>query len=172
MPGLPAVALEAYPTGLAQISSRGYDRRHQPSPSTSHHGSHQVSVQYQNITTDQQLRDYCRGLSSSGSIAFDTEFVSENTYRPVLCLIQVSSNGQLAVIDAMAVSDLTPFWEALADGDHETLVHSGRGELEVCLRAIDRVPAGLFDVQIAAALNGMHYPAGFSALISKVLGES
>ena len=60
-------------------------------------------MDYQNITTDSQLRDYCRELAGAGSIAFDTEFVSEHTYRPVLCLVQVAAGERLAVIDALAV---------------------------------------------------------------------
>jgi ribonuclease D len=129
-------------------------------------------VDHTSITTDGQLRDFCGELAQYDSIAFDTEFVSEHTYRPVLCLIQVAAGGRLAVIDALAVADLRPFWETIAAEGHETIIHSGRGELEFCLQAIDRLPARLFDVQIAAGLVGIEYPAGFSTLISKLLGES
>jgi len=111
-------------------------------------------VNYQNIVSDESLRDYCRKLVRAQTIALDTEFVSEHTYRPVLCLIQVAADGELAAIDAMAVSDLIPFWKTLAEPGHETIVHAGRGELEFCLEAIGRPPAGLFDVQIAAGLVG------------------
>ena len=90
----------------------------------------------------------------------------------MLCLIQVAAGGRLAVIDALAVADLRPFWETIAAEGHETIIHSGRGELEFCLQAIDRLPARLFDVQIAAGLVGIEYPAGFSTLIAKLLGES
>ena len=41
-----------------------------------------------------------RKLAQAKTIALDTEFVSEHTYRPVLCLIQVAADGELAVIDA------------------------------------------------------------------------
>jgi ribonuclease D len=126
-------------------------------------------VDHQEITTQGQLQDYCGELCRSESIALDTEFVSEHTYRPVLCLVQVAAQGQLALIDAMALEDLSPFWEAVARPGHDTIVHAGRSELEFCLRAIGRRPAGLVDVQLAAGLVGVEYPAAYSALISKVL---
>ena len=127
---------------------------------------------YQDITTAEQLRQYCRTLAHAKTVAFDTEFVSEHTYRPVLCLIQIAADGELAVIDGMTIDDLTPFWEAIAAPDHETIVHAGRSEMEFCWLSIGRWPAHLFDVQIAAALVGAEYPAGLSALISKFLGQA
>ena len=127
-------------------------------------------MHYQNITTEGQLREFCRDLPRHEAIAFDTEFVSEHTYQPVLCLIQVAAGQQLAVIDAMAMDDLSPFWEAIAEPGHETIVHAGRGEVEFSLQTIGRRPAGLFDVQIAAGLAGMEYPAAYSKLIGKLLG--
>ncbi len=130
------------------------------------------TVQYHDITTDDQLRHYCRKLAHAKTIAFDTEFVSEHTYRPVLCLIQVDADGDLAVIDAITVGDVTPFWEAIAAPGHETIVHAGRGEVEFCFLAIGRRPAQLFDVQIAAALAGAEFPAGLGTLISKLLGRT
>lgn len=129
-------------------------------------------VPYLNITTDEQLRTYCQRLAEAEWVAFDTEFVSEQTYRPVLCLVQVASPGQLALIDAMAVQDMTPFWEVIAQPSHETIVHAGRGEVEFCLRSVGRLPARLFDVQLAAGLIGIEYPAGFRTLISRILGQS
>ena len=124
------------------------------------------------ITTDEQLRDYCPRLAEATSIGFDTEFVSEHTYRPRLCLVQVVADGQAAMIDAMTIEDMTPFWEAIAQPGHETIVHAGRGEVEFCLHAVGRPPAGLVDVQIAAGLVGIEYPAGYGSLISKLLGVS
>ncbi len=127
-------------------------------------------MQYENITTDRQLEDYCREIADSESIAFDTEFVSEHTYRPVLCLVQVAAGGKLAVIDALAVEDLTPFWEMVVAGDHETIVHAGRVEMEFCLRAVGRQPKRPFDVQIAAGLAGMEFPAAYGTLVSRLVG--
>ena len=129
-------------------------------------------MDYKNITDDRQLLRYCEELAGSDSIAFDTEFVSEDSYRPVLCLVQVvAAGGEPAVIDALAVDDMTPFWEALAGPGHETIVHAGRSEMEFCLQSIGRWPEEVFDVQIAAGLAGMEFPVGYSKLLSRLLGE-
>ncbi|MEE8452506.1 MAG: HRDC domain-containing protein [Thermoguttaceae bacterium] len=128
-------------------------------------------MNYQNITDDQQLGRYCRELARSDSIAFDTEFVSEDTYRPVLCLVQVAADGEPAVIDALAVDDMTPFWEVLAEPGHETIVHAGRSEMEFCLQSIGRLPDNVFDVQIAAGLAGLEYPIGYGKLLNRLLGQ-
>ena len=97
-------------------------------------------MDYESITTDTQLNEYCQELAACPWIALDTEFVSEHTYRPELCLIQVSTPQRLAMIDAMVVQDVRPFWQAVVDGDHETIVHAGRGEMEFCLLAVDKLP--------------------------------
>ncbi|HET6882708.1 MAG TPA: HRDC domain-containing protein [Pirellulales bacterium] len=122
------------------------------------------------ITTESQLTALCERLRNCPAIAFDTEFVSEHTYRPQLCLVQVAAGGELAVIDTMALGDLTPFWQLLAAPGHETIVHAGREEIVFCLGAVDKPPANLFDVQLAAGFIGLEYPAGYGNLISKLLG--
>ncbi|MCO6456603.1 MAG: ribonuclease D [Pirellulaceae bacterium] len=129
-------------------------------------------MQYQSITTDAELHEYCRHLAGADLIAFDTEFVSEDTFRPQLCLIQVAAAGGLAVIDSLAVSDLTPFWEVLARPGHETVVHAGREELRFSLDAIGQRPHALFDVQLAAGLIGLEYPASYATLVNRLLGKS
>jgi len=129
-------------------------------------------VNYESITTDSQLGEFCNELAASPWIALDTEFVSEHTYRPELCLIQVGTPQRLAMIDAMVVHDVRPFWQAVVDGSHETIVHAGRGEMEFCFLAVDQLPKNLFDVQLAAGLAGIEYPAGYGTLVAKLLGES
>jgi ribonuclease D len=129
-------------------------------------------VSHRFVQSDAQLEQYCHKLARCPSIAFDTEFVAERTYRPVLCLVQVACDGQLALIDSLSVEDMAPFWRVVAEPGHETIVHAGRGEFEFCLRAIGRRPAGWFDVQLAAGLTGIEYPAGFRTLVSKLLGKA
>ncbi|HLA85486.1 MAG TPA: HRDC domain-containing protein [Thermoguttaceae bacterium] len=124
------------------------------------------------IKTPDALRDYCRRLDDSTFIGFDTEFVSEYSYHPVLCLVQViDASGEVGLIDAMAVEDLEPLWEVIADDRREVVFHAGRSEMEFCHRAVGRLPANVFDVQLAAGLAGIEYPASYGSLISRVLGE-
>ena len=126
-------------------------------------------MSYLEITTDSQLIRYCHRLAKCRVIAFDTEFVSEDTFRPELCLIQIAADGELAVIDPTAIEDIRPFWVVLAANGHETIVHAGRSEVDFCLDAIGRPPSNLFDVQIGAGLAGMEYPTSYGALISRLL---
>ena len=127
-------------------------------------------MSYTEITTGGQLNGLCDRLAKAKTIGFDTEFVSEDTYRPDLCLVQVATEDELAMIDTVAVEDLRVFWEVLAEPGHRTIVHAARSEVEFSLQAIGRPPANLIDVQIAAGLVGIEYPAGYGSLISKVLG--
>ncbi|MBN1910998.1 MAG: ribonuclease D, partial [Pirellulales bacterium] len=128
-------------------------------------------MSYQEIKADAQLEPFCRELAGAKVIGMDTEFVAEHTYRPQLCLVQVAwDGGRLALIDAMALSDMRPFWEVLAQPGHATVVHAGRGDIEFSLHAVGRPPAGLIDVQLAAGLAGFEYPAGYGSLLSRLLG--
>jgi ribonuclease D len=127
-------------------------------------------VDFEHITTDAQLKQLCHELKDAPTIGFDTEFVSEHTYRPELCLIQVAAGERMAVIDPQPISDVTPFWELLAAPGHDTLVHAGREELLFCLASVGAAPARLFDIQIAAGLVGHEYPAGYGSLLFKLLG--
>ncbi len=126
---------------------------------------------HQTITNQEELAALCARLADADDIVFDTEFVSEDTYYPQLCLVQVASADQVAVIDTIALRDIDPFWTLLADGSHQTVVHAGREELNFSLRAIQRRPANLFDTQIAAALVSSEYPAGYGSLVGKFLGH-
>ena len=129
-------------------------------------------MRYEYITTQRKLVEFCEALSETSEVAVDTEFVSEDSYRPHLCLVQVAAGSHLAVIDAVAVKNLVPFWERLAEGSHQTIVHAGRQELCFSLRAVGRRPHRLFDTQIAAGMIGMEYPAAYSTLVSRLLGKT
>ena len=130
------------------------------------------STDYQSITSDSDLKAFCKSAANSSVIAFDTEFVSENRYRPELCLIQVATDDRLAIIDTLEINNPGPFWELLTTGNHVTIAHAAREEFLFCYRACQDRPRQLFDVQLAAGLVGMEYPASYGNLISRLLGLS
>ena len=129
-------------------------------------------IPYQEIKTRQQLAEFCKRSVSSRFIGFDTEFVSENRYRPELCLLQVATDEEFAIIDTLAIDDISDFWNLLVTGDHVTIAHAAREEFLFCYRACRQRPQKLFDVQLAAGMIGLEYPAAYANLVSKILGTT
>ena len=123
------------------------------------------------VTGEARFRELVERLADQPFIAFDTEFVSEHTYRSQLCLLQVAAPGVLAVVDTLAVPEIEPFWRLLAEPGRTTVVHAGREEMGFILHAIKTRPAKLFDVQVAAGLVDHDYPAGYAAIVRRFLGE-
>ncbi len=125
------------------------------------------------ITEADQLKEFCDRTRETQFVGFDTEFVSENQYRPELCLIQIATDNELAIIDTLAVGDISVFWDWLTDETANpqriTLVHAAREEFLFCVRACGRWPVGLFDVQLAAGMIGMEYPTSYGNLVSRTL---
>jgi len=128
-----------------------------------------ASDSFEVLTTDSQVRDLVDRLSRHSHVCFDTEFVSEHTYRSQLCLVQVAAPGILAAIDTLQARDLEPFWRLLAEPGRTTVVHAGREELGFILHAIQARPAALFDVQVAAGLIDHDYPAGYASIVRRFL---
>lgn len=123
------------------------------------------------IITDQgQLHELCERLQRAGQIGIDTEFVSEDTFYPELCLIQIATRDEMAVVDPQQV-DVKPFWQLLVDGDHTTILHAGREELNFLLKAVNRLPQDLFDIQIAAGFCSNEFPAAYGSVVSKFIGH-
>ena len=63
-------------------------------------------MSHETINSPAQLADLCGRLARADRIGIDTEFVSEDTFRPELCLIQVATANDLAVIDPYRCGDL------------------------------------------------------------------
>src|SRR6478609_3354165 len=92
------------------------------------------------IESPSALHALARHLRSSGRFAFDTEFVSEHTYEPVLCLVQVATRERLAVIDPLAVPDLAPLWEVVNDPSIEVVMHAAGEDLRIGRVQSGRLP--------------------------------
>ena len=124
------------------------------------------------ITDPQALEQLCERLKSASIIGIDTEFVSEDTFHPQLCLIQIATDHEQAAIDPLALSDLNPFWKVMAAGDHVTVLHAGREELNFFLRSpLGALPHNIYDVQIAAGFCSTEFPSSYSSVVSKFLGH-
>ncbi|MCU0709473.1 MAG: HRDC domain-containing protein [Pirellula sp.] len=124
------------------------------------------------IRTESALQQFCQDLAKESLISFDTEFVAEDSYRPLLCLIQVATENQIAIIDPLECEQLAPFWELLVDPDRTVVVHAGREEILFCYRATGKLIPNLFDIQIGAGFLGYEYPASYGKLVQRVVGRT
>jgi ribonuclease D len=122
------------------------------------------------IATAEGLGELVRHLRAEGRFAFDTEFVSEATYEPVLCLVQVATSQRLDVFDPLAIKDLAPFWDAVTDPAVEVIMHASGEDLRICRFHTGRLPERIVDVQVAAGLVGYGYPLSLGNLVRQELG--
>jgi ribonuclease D len=121
------------------------------------------------ITKAADLEELVAHLRAAGRFAFDTEFVSEDTFEPVLCLVQVATRQRLAAIDVLAVRDLAPLWQVVTDPAVEVVMHAASEDLRICRFQTGTVPSRVYDVQIAAGLVGFGYPLSLGNLVGQAL---
>jgi ribonuclease D len=106
-------------------------------------------------------------------LAIDTEFIRERTYSPVLETVQVAAaNGEVvAVVDAPALrGDLGPLGEMLLDASVLKIFHAGAQDLEILGARLGKLPAPVYDTQVAAAFAGFGTQTGYGALVQALLG--
>ena len=130
---------------------------------------HMSSIPIELLTSSAQVSDLARILLQEPCIALDTESNSRHRYPERVCLVQVATNSKVYLIDTLAVDDMKPMGEVLAD---ETVVKVIQGA-EYDIRCLDREwgfrVRNLFDTSIAARFVSMEQ-FGLSALIEALLG--
>src|ERR1700744_1613518 len=104
------------------------------------------------ITTSAELSEFCTEVKDSDYITVDTEFLRDKTYFPKLCLLQIASTKHAAVIDPLAPGiDLSPVGELMQKKDLVKVFHAARQDIEIFFMLWNKIPAPIFDTQIAAA---------------------
>ncbi len=123
------------------------------------------------VTTSADLAALCDRLRQQPWITIDTEFMRERTYYPELCVVQLASPDDVAVVDAEAPGiDLAPLGDLLADRSVLKVFHAARQDIEIFLEMFGSVPAPLFDTQVAAMVAGFGDQVGYDALVQALTG--
>ncbi|HYO26379.1 MAG TPA: HRDC domain-containing protein, partial [Lacipirellulaceae bacterium] len=122
------------------------------------------------ITSESELESLSERLRTAPFVGLDTEFVSEDTFHPELCLVQLISPDEAAVVDPQKVN-VRPLWHAISQAEGTVIWHAGREELNFLLRSVGKLPARIFDVQIAAGFASNEYPAAYASVVGKFLGK-
>jgi len=122
------------------------------------------------VSRPEALDECVRQLAQHSIFGFDTEFVGEHTYRPELCLIQVSTSERLYIIDPYSCGDLAPFWALFHDPARTVVAHAAREEVRMCFFQSVVAPASILDTQVAAGFLGLSYPMSYAGLVQAILG--
>jgi ribonuclease D len=121
------------------------------------------------ITDTAALAEFCRRIAACPYITVDTEFMRERTYWPQLCLVQVAGTEDLAAaIDPLAGLDLSPLFELLANPRMLKVFHAARQDLEIFFHLMGRLPAPVFDTQVAGMVCGFGDQVGYETLVTKL----
>jgi ribonuclease D len=124
------------------------------------------------LTDNQDIADICARFATADFITVDTEFMRENTYWPILCLIQISDGKEAAAIDPLAKGvDLGPLLELLVDNENVLKIfHAGGQDVEIIHNLTGKTPHPIFDTQIAAMAIGQSEQIGYANLVDNWLG--
>jgi ribonuclease D len=122
-------------------------------------------MHYQLIENQIELNELCEQLSLAKVLAIDTEFVRTRTLYAKLGLLQVSDGKQIALIDPLAIADLSPFWQLLTNASITKVLHAGSEDLEVFLTTGNCKPVNLIDSQIMMSFLGHGLSIGYAAMV-------
>jgi ribonuclease D len=124
------------------------------------------------ITTSADLAAICDRMAKHPFITVDTEFLRETTYYPLLCVAQIASADEAAVIDALAPGiDLKPFFELMANEKVVKVFHAARQDIEIIWNMAKTIPHPIFDSQVAAMVLGYGDSISYDQLVQRITGD-
>ena len=123
------------------------------------------------ITDTRSLAAFCASLEGADFVTVDTEFMREKTYWPKLCLVQLGGPDEAAAVDPMAEGiDLSPLFDLMANEKILKVFHAARQDVEIFWHLTGRVPAPMFDTQVAAMVCGFGDSVSYETLVAKLAG--
>lgn len=118
------------------------------------------------IETKEDLEAYLGGCSGE-FWGLDTEADSLHRYHEKLCLLQITDGEKHALIDPLAIEDMSPLVEFLRTA--EIWMHGADYDIVMLRRDLDVVPPRIWDTQIAARLLGVKQ-FGYANLVEHYTG--
>ncbi|NQV31004.1 MAG: ribonuclease D [Candidatus Marinimicrobia bacterium] len=118
------------------------------------------------IQTTSDLVNFIANMGSPPYITLDTEFISEKTYAPQLCLIQIASGSRAAVIDPLSDIDLQPLIVFLMNPNIVKVLHAAEQDLGILWNEFGVLPTPIFDTQIAAMVCGFGDQVSYGQLVN------
>lgn len=122
------------------------------------------------VATTTELAELCDRLGRERFVTVDTEFMRDRTYWPKLCLVQLAGEQEAAAVDPLAPGlDLAPLLALMAEERVLKVFHACRQDLEIFwLLMAGRVPAPIYDTQVAAMVCGLGEEVAYDTLVQKL----
>ena len=129
-----------------------------------------MTADYLYIDSNKMLSEFCDKIENAEFCAIDTEFVREKTYYPILSLIQIATEAQMACIDPLVVDNFEPLVKLIQNQDLIKVFHSPSQDLEILFQQFSVMPRPVFDTQLAAAVLGYDHQIGYADLVEQITG--
>ena len=126
-------------------------------------------MQYVYVTNANELPAIVASCRQKPAVAIDTEFARTNTYYPIVGLVQLFDGEACYLIDPVAIPDLAPLADLLADKNVVKVLHACSEDIEVFSDCLGVVPEPIYDTQIAAALLGAGFSVSYQNLVNQYL---
>jgi ribonuclease D len=134
------------------------------------------------ISTAEQVQELAAKLRGRDVIAFDTEFIRESTFYPIVEIIQIATEEESWLVDAQAFKKghrpgprggfdpaLKPLLEIFQDKSILKILHAAQGDQECLYTSFGVVAEPSLDTAVAASLCGLGDGIGLSKLLKTVL---
>lgn len=135
------------------------------------------------ISTAIGIQELTDVLKNSQIIAFDTEFIRESTFFPIVEIIQIATEDQVWLVDAQAfkkghkASDpkaydpgIQPLLDIFSNPNIIKVVHAAQGDQECLFTSFGTLATPIFDTAVGASLCGLGDGIGLGKLMQSVLG--
>jgi ribonuclease D len=134
------------------------------------------------ISTAQEVANLAEALKGQPIVAFDTEFIRENTFYPIVEIIQVATETDSWLVDAQAFKrgykqgphggfdpGIQPLLDFFRDQSILKVVHAAQGDQECLYTSFGVVAEPVLDTSVAASLSGFGDNIGLGKLLKAVL---
>ena len=122
------------------------------------------------IINNVQLKQFYQECQKDKNIAIDTEFYWTNTYKPILCLIQIANSKRTVIIDPFSNRlDLNYVKKLLTERKILKIFHSAKQDIQIFYNLFGILPKNIFDIQIGVLPLGYNNSTGLKTICKAFL---